>query len=360
MDQPSVSIVIKALNEEGRIAMAVESALAALDGLDGEVILADSASTDRTVAIAARYPIRVVTLARAADRSCGAGGQLGYQYSRGDHVLILDGDMRLDPGFVRAALAALADDPRLAGVGGLIRERAMDNVEFEAREQRGEPDRLPGMVTRLDCGGLYRRAALESVGWFTDRNLHGSEELELGARLHAAGWTLMRIDHPGIDHYGHSDGDYRLLARRLANKTAFASGEVFRAALGRPHFRLVCRNNVIFRLCAVVHLWWAALFGVPLLTRGALAVPEMAAVLAFPFCAMALKWRSLRYGFYAVSAWNVYTLGFWLGLVRSRVPPGAWIDSRVIAEGDRPRASGPSPAPRPRSALLPGSTPIQG
>ena len=71
--RPTVSIVIKALNEERHVAAAIESALAALDGIDGEVILADSCSTDRTVAIAGRYPIKIVSLLRIEDRSCGAG-----------------------------------------------------------------------------------------------------------------------------------------------------------------------------------------------------------------------------------------------------------------------------------------------
>ncbi len=62
--RPNVSIVIKALNEERHIAAAIESAIAALEGMrgDGEIILADSASTDRTVEIAANYPIKIVSL----------------------------------------------------------------------------------------------------------------------------------------------------------------------------------------------------------------------------------------------------------------------------------------------------------
>jgi len=58
--QPTVSVIIKAYNEQQHIAGAIESALTALRGIDGEVILADSASTDRTIAIAQSYPIRIV------------------------------------------------------------------------------------------------------------------------------------------------------------------------------------------------------------------------------------------------------------------------------------------------------------
>ena len=47
-----VSVIIKALNEERRIEATVESALRAVATVGGEVILADSCSSDRTVELA--------------------------------------------------------------------------------------------------------------------------------------------------------------------------------------------------------------------------------------------------------------------------------------------------------------------
>ena len=74
--RPTVSVIIKAFNEEQHIAGAIESALAALAGIDGEVILADGASTDRTVEIAKKYPVKIVRLDNAAGpflrRRCAA------------------------------------------------------------------------------------------------------------------------------------------------------------------------------------------------------------------------------------------------------------------------------------------------
>jgi glycosyltransferase involved in cell wall biosynthesis len=58
--------------------------------MDGEVILADCASTDRTVEIALQYPIKIVRLRNIGDRSCGVGAQLGFQYSRGRYVCLMD------------------------------------------------------------------------------------------------------------------------------------------------------------------------------------------------------------------------------------------------------------------------------
>ena len=49
-----VSVIIKAFNEERNICAAIESSLAAVAEVGGEVILADSSSTDRTVELATR------------------------------------------------------------------------------------------------------------------------------------------------------------------------------------------------------------------------------------------------------------------------------------------------------------------
>ena len=48
----NVSVIIKAFNEEKNIVAAIESSLAAVAEMGGEVILADSHSTDRTVELA--------------------------------------------------------------------------------------------------------------------------------------------------------------------------------------------------------------------------------------------------------------------------------------------------------------------
>ncbi|MPZ37715.1 MAG: glycosyltransferase [Rhizobiales bacterium] len=331
--RPLVSIVIKALNEEKHIAAAIESALAALDEVGGEVILADSASTDRTIEIARRYPIKIVTLNSADDRSCGAGGQLGFQHSRGRYIYLIDGDMKMRRGFLPAAIRYLEGHGAVAGVGGILTEHERHNREFVQRVQRGELSIRPGTALRLDGGGLYRRSAIESVGYFTDRNLHGGEETELGARLRARGWTLARIVVPAVDHRGHAGNAYRLLLRRITSRGAWGSGESVRAAFGRAHFPLIFQENNTLKLCFAVHGWWLSMLACLFLIKSwPLAIAAMLGVLLLPVAAMSLRWRSLSVGLYSVAAWNTYAICFLPGLLRRRVSPTAWIESSVIKD----------------------------
>ena len=70
--QPLISIVIKCYNEQDRIASCIESAMAVTHGLDTEIIVADALSTDKTVDIARRYPVRIVQMGHPTDRGCAA------------------------------------------------------------------------------------------------------------------------------------------------------------------------------------------------------------------------------------------------------------------------------------------------
>jgi glycosyltransferase involved in cell wall biosynthesis len=331
--RPTVSVIIKALNEERHITMAIESALAALHGLSGEVILADSASDDRTVEIAAKYPVKIVSLSRAEDRSCGAGVQLGYQYSSGRYVCLIDGDMRLWEGFLSAAIRFLEDNDGVAGVSGKIIEHEKGNLEYVRRVQTEYVHHGAGLTDCLEGGAVYRRDAIESVGYFGDRNLHMWEDVDLAVRIQARGWKLARIDFPFVDHYGHSGDAYRLLLRRWRTGYAFGIGEVLRGSLGEAHLSFLLRQwkRFLFLLFAV-HLWWFCLLAMLFIASGKLATLAIVTLGLLPFAAMSVRRRSVGLGIYSVAAWNVYAAGVWPGLLRRRTNPTDWIESTIVCD----------------------------
>ncbi|MEJ6002094.1 glycosyltransferase family 2 protein [Paucibacter soli] len=254
-----LSVVIKAYNEEAKIARALESALAAareLAPLPVEVVLADSCSQDRTVRIARDYPVRIVQLLHAEDRGCGAGVQLGYAAARGEWVYLMDGDMALAPGFLPAALACLQADPGLAGVGGGVIDERVANG-FDLIRVRNRSGSVAGEQPWLEGGGLYRRAAIDSAGGYAaDVNLKGYEEAELGMRLGAAGWRLRRLAREAVRHVGHDADTFTLLRRHWASGRAFSAGVMLRQALGKPW---LARTVYLHRHPLALGLWWLAL-----------------------------------------------------------------------------------------------------
>lgn len=326
----SVTVGIKALNEERHIAAALESALAAVAPFGGDVVLADSGSTDRTIEIARRYPVRIVQLADVSERCCGAGAQLAFQHATGDYFYLLDGDMVLAPGFLGAGMAHLEANPRVAAVGGLVREMNQEGEGFQIRADTVARDRSwrPGIVDRLDCGGLYRVAAVREVGWFADRNLHAFEEFEVAARLQAAGWSLARIDAPAVDHFGHQMSGYSLLLRRIRSGYSGAPGEVLRGAFGRPHLPIVLQRLSHVRTGFLVIAWWLLLAAA---LAGRLWWPLLALLVA-PLAFLSWRRGSVRLGLYSFTAWNVSALGLVMGLLRRRTDPRRPLEARMLGE----------------------------
>lgn len=330
----AISVILKTLNEEARIGAAIESVLAALDGIGGEVIVADGGSRDRTLSIATGYPVRVVQLEPAIRPSCGIGPQLGFQYSREPFICLMDGDMLLDPGFLPAALSYLAANPGAAGVTGHVAEMNDTSLEYIRRGRRASPESRIGAIDRMNGGGLYRRAAIEQAGYLSDRNLHGYEEFDLGLRLRARGWSLHRLDRRFVRHFGHAINAYSLLLRRWKSGYLRGVGELLRAALGKPQGRRLLQELPELKLWAVVYLWLATMIVLPFaLPSPAIGLAVDAVLTAGIVGVMSLRQRSLPLGFYAVIAWLFHAAALPLGFFQMRRAPESWIESRVVSDG---------------------------
>jgi len=330
----TVSVILKTLNEEARIGATIESVLAALDGIGGEVIVADGGSRDRTLAIAARYPVQVVQLEPGIRPSCGIGPQLGFQYSREPLICLMDGDMLLDPAFLPEALAYLSTNPRTAGVTGHVEEMNDTSLEYVRRGRRVSPENRIGTIDRMNGGGLYRRQAIEQAGYLSDRNLHGYEEFDLGLRLRARGWSLYRLDRRFVRHFGHPLNAYTLLLRRWKSGYLRGIGELLRAALGKPQGRQLVEELPELKLWAIVYLWLVVMIVLPLaLPSFVLGLAVNAALTAVIVGAMSLRQRSLSLGLYAVVAWLFHAAALPLGFFQPRTAPEVWIESRIVSDG---------------------------
>ena len=323
------TIVIKTLNEEANIARAIESALSALQGLRGEVIVADSLSSDHTVEIAANYPVTVVQLSNPGDRRCGAGPQLGFQYARGEFVYILDGDMELDGAFLRQAIGYMREHPDVSGIAGIVEELGGGNYEFEARKSQNPDWAISGEQRWLDMGGLYRRSALNAVGYFSNRNLHACEEQDLGLRLGSLGTRLVRLPIHSVRHYGRREDSWTLMKRRLASRYSDGPGELARATLGTPVFFAALGTHI--KLAIMAGVWAGLAVGLILLPWTPWPVASAALVLIALAALMLAKKRSVAETALGLLNWQLRTAGFVRGLLTPQVPPQTWLESKTIA-----------------------------
>jgi GT2 family glycosyltransferase len=342
------------LNEEKNIDKAIESSLRAVAPFLGEVILADSGSTDGTIDRAMKFPIAIVQLAHPNERCCGIGPQLGYQHSLGEYVYILDGDMELDTTFLAKAIEFLDREPLVGGVGGIFREMRTDNLEFQARvkRHRRQQSKQGTEVYALNMGGLYRRAALKAVDYFSDRNLHGYEEYDLGARLRAKGWKLVRLEDHAADHYSYSMATFRLLRYRIRSRYVLSSGELLRAAIASHYLKNALLELPGIRVALGVWLYWAMIgltfFWIPT-TRT--AVIFLLAAFLVPTAAIVLRDQSFRLGLYSVLLWHVNAIGLLFGLLRKRTTPTKRVESYVLRAAGEGNATASATVASPHTSL---------
>ncbi|HEX4034134.1 MAG TPA: glycosyltransferase family 2 protein [Solirubrobacteraceae bacterium] len=109
---PLVSVVIPCLNEEENVARCVREALDGLaEGqLDGEVIVVDNASEDRSAEFAAAAGARVVSERR---RGYGSAYLAGFTAARGEYIVMADADLTYDFSEIPNFVAALQDGAQL-------------------------------------------------------------------------------------------------------------------------------------------------------------------------------------------------------------------------------------------------------
>jgi glycosyltransferase involved in cell wall biosynthesis len=329
--QIELSIIIKTLNEAANIERTINAARTSAAAHRYEIIVADSLSDDDTVARALASGATAIQLTEIGDRSCGVGAQLGFQIARGQFVYLLDGDMECVPGFVDTALAYLRAHPQVAGVAGDMAELSEGSYEFEMRKKQFEQlarGAWHGQNPWLDGGGIFRREALEQVGFVTDRNLHAYEEKELGFRLGAAGWVMMRIPLAAVRHKGHVEKTWPLLKKRWRTKYVNGGGDLLRACVGKPYFWravLVLKQYVVLMLLIVLSLPALMLAPMTLLPLG-----TVAAAWAVLWGVMAYRKRGVLAGLLSLAYLTLWSAGMLRGLLTARIDPAAHIPSRIL------------------------------
>lgn len=331
-----LSILIKALNEEALIAKCIETALAEAEKVGGEVILVDSLSTDGTVEIASQYPIRIIQFAQKGDCGCGSAVQLGYQYARGEYLYVLDGDMELQSGFLSLGLDYLESNPDVAGVAGKLHETSIKTADNKRRAIIAASQQQIMEVLDLGGGGLYRREAIESVGYLAHRWLPACEEAELGARLRAAGWRLIRLPNTAVLHTGYSESNFQMLSRLWRSRRMQAYGMYLRTALWRPWWWLSVRQlwsifaAPILHATAVILAIGVAYFGMVTIVP-ALICAELI-VWSGTIAALVVRKKSILYALLSAYEWNCYAVAAIFGFMRSIPDPMIPIKARELTK----------------------------
>ncbi|AXF78179.1 glycosyltransferase [Erwinia tracheiphila] len=151
MTTPRLSILIAAHNCGEYLTGTLDSIVASLgDALSRtEIVIINDDSTDRTQAIIDNYALQIASLRHFHTRYRNVGKVRNYavQQSRGDYILMVDGDDRLLPGALRERLNTL----------DLHKPDILLSKIIEVRPESPQPQWLPGKFTELSRHNAIER-----------------------------------------------------------------------------------------------------------------------------------------------------------------------------------------------------------
>jgi GT2 family glycosyltransferase len=206
---PRVGVVV--LNYRG-----VADTIACLESLAGldvpvRVIVVDNGSDDGSAEQLAAVP-GVELIANDANLGFARGNNVAVErlLAAGvEFVWVLNNDTVVEPATLGALLAVADADPRVGAVGSVLYDMADPNRVLtwgggalgrwsgRTRDARGEDDRVDYLTA---ASVLLRGSALREVGLFDRRYFFTWEDVDLCARLVAAGWSLAVAERARVWH----------------------------------------------------------------------------------------------------------------------------------------------------------------
>ncbi len=191
MTRPTLGAVAIGRNEGERLKACLRSLVQVCD----RVVYVDSGSQDDSVAFARSIGVDVVELDTSTPFTAARARNAGFEALLADEELDLvqfvDGDCKVQPGWLEAGMVALDLNPDLGLVTGWRSEiRPQDSVYNQMCDV--EWHRPAGPI--IACGGdmMVRVAAFQLTGGF-DPTVIAAEDDEFCLRLAQAGWKLERL-----------------------------------------------------------------------------------------------------------------------------------------------------------------------
>ena len=290
MPPPSLAVVVIARNEEKTVGDCIASCLESVrfakeQGLigDAEIVLVDSASSDRTREIAGHLSVRILSLPSHWPLSAAAGRFIGLTHTSSDLVFFVDGDYVLEPSWLVQALPELkADD--IAGVCGVDREKlpgtnSMSRYVLKLTERAIPTERR--VETEVIAIGVYQRVWIDRAGGIQPF-LRGAEDRDLAIRVRAIGGRLIKTKEVMGVHHWTQERDLTFIEYfSSVARWSYGEGQAARNGLRDPYVFHVYRNRyfnvrsligIETGLC--IALWWtgAAILGLISLSFGLLAL----------------------------------------------------------------------------------------
>jgi GT2 family glycosyltransferase len=215
-----VAVVIPSWNTVEHIGPCIASVRGEAD-VDVELLVIDNGSVDGSIEFLRRTGVAHIGL---SDNVGFAGAvNLAACQTRAPLLLVLNADVVLEPGCLRALIGAIAQDCAIAGVQPKILASSTGDTAPEIYSAgqaltvaatayevgAGEPDG-PAYSRAHEifgvCGAvcLLRRELFTELGGYDERYFAFYEDVDLNARARLAGWRFAYVPDAVASHVGHA------------------------------------------------------------------------------------------------------------------------------------------------------------
>jgi hypothetical protein len=215
---PRVTVVVPNWNGE-RFLDTCLSSLRRQSFKDFEVVLADNGSTDGSVEFVARnFPeVRIVRLPE--NRGFSAAVNAGIKASpAAEHVVLLNNDTEVDPGWLEALVEAADRHPeaglfasklvdfrnrrQLDGAGDALRASGLPYRLGHGEVDRGQFDRETFVFSACAAAALYRSSLFGEIGLFDEDFFAYCEDADVSFRAQLAGHGCLYVPRSVVYHVG--------------------------------------------------------------------------------------------------------------------------------------------------------------
>lgn len=221
-----LSVIVVNWNTGDLLWQCLESIYADLAAGETEVFVVDSASTDRSMAVAQEQFPQANYISSPVNVGFGAANNLALRLAQGDYLLLLNPDTLVHPGTISTLLDYM-DQHLQVGVSASRLLNPDGSLQYSCSP---EPTLRREFLRMFHLGGvrpdgyyamerwdmaaprpvdvilgacmLLRKTALDQAGLFDEQFFMYSEEVDLCRRVRQAGWEICWVPQARVTHYG--------------------------------------------------------------------------------------------------------------------------------------------------------------
>lgn len=212
LDSPKISLVICTRNRAKQLERCLKNLTLLAYPHQWELVIVDNGSSDDTQTVIEQWRQSLpctVTALREPNPGLGRARNAGWRAASGCIIAFTDDDCYPKEDFLSAVVRAFDDDPSTGFVGGRILLHDATDYRITIQEQ----DRYESLPPRtfIPTGLIqganmsFRRTAIEAVSgfdeWFGAGSLFACEDVDIVARISAAGWRGAYNPGPTVYHH---------------------------------------------------------------------------------------------------------------------------------------------------------------